>query len=207
MDDPDLAAAIASRICHDLVSPVGAVVNGVDLLRETGPADFADTVAMVDQSAGRASALLQFYRVAFGMAGDEAQPIARATLRELASVLAQPPRITIEWHDAGPAFTRPEARLISLLALSARSAIGMRGAIQVEPAAEATFPLTISINSAAFSAIAPFLDILAGASAEAPISPRSVEFNMAHGAAESLDVELQVQRAETSVTVIATDTL
>lgn len=204
MENPDLAAALASRICHDLVSPVGAVVNGVDLLRETGPADLADTVGMIAQSAGRASALLQFYRVAFGAAEGEAKPIGRSTLRELASVLAQPPRITIGWEESGPAFTRPEARLISLLVLAGRSALGLRGAIRVQPAPDSTFPLAISIESAAFSKMESWLGSLSAASASAPISPRSVEFILARSAAENLGVALQIGAAESVVTISAT---
>jgi len=203
MDNPDLAAALASRICHDLVSPVGAVVNGVDLLRETGPADLADTVGMIAQSAGRASALLQFYRVAFGAAEGEGKLIGRPTLGELASVLAQPPRITIDWEEAGPAFTRPEAKLIALLLLAARSALGLRGAIHVRPASDATFPLTISLESAAFSKMEPLLGNLAAGSASAPISPRSVEFILARNAAEKLGVELEIAKAEGVVTISA----
>jgi len=203
MDNPDLAAALASRICHDLVSPVGAVVNGVDLLRETGPADLADTVGMIAQSAGRASALLQFYRVAFGAAEGEAKPIGRPTLRELASVLAQPPRITVGWEETGPAFTRPEARLISLLLLAARSALGLRGAIHVRPAPGATFPLTISIESAAFSKMEPLLGSVAATLASAPISPRSVEFILARNAAEKLGVAMEIARSEGVVTISA----
>lgn len=207
MDHPDLssdlAAVIASRICHDLVSPVGAVVNGVDLLRETGPADFPDTVTMISQSASRASALLQFYRVTFGAAADEAQPISRAVLRELASVLAQPPRIVVEWSREGPAFTRPEARLIGLLMLSSRSAIGMRGAIRVDPGRDTTFPLAISIESAAFSKMEPLLDLLSTTPAEEKPSPRSVEFILAHRAAEELGLSLEIDRSGAAVTITA----
>ena len=65
-DSRDLTSILVSRICHDLVSPVGAIVNGVDLVREIGGGDIEAELAMISQSSNRASALLQFYRIAFG---------------------------------------------------------------------------------------------------------------------------------------------
>ena len=63
VDSQHLAGILASRICHDLVSPVGAVVNGMDLIREVGAGDAREELAMVGESAKRASALLQFFRI------------------------------------------------------------------------------------------------------------------------------------------------
>ena len=54
----DIASLLASRICHDLVSPVGAVVNGTDLIRAVGGADIQDELALIGQSAARASIIL-----------------------------------------------------------------------------------------------------------------------------------------------------
>ena len=203
MESPDLAAALASRICHDLVSPVGAVVNGVDLLRETGPSDLPETVGMIAQSAGRASALLQFYRIAFGAASEEAQPVGRAALRELASVLAQPPRILLDWKGEGPPMPRAEARLVGLLALCARSVTGVRGVISVRPGQGSTFSLTISVEAEAFSSTQSMLDLLVCAPAGTPASPRSVEFVLAREAAAALGVPLRVDRAVGRVTIAA----
>ena len=99
MTRPDLSATIASRICHDLVSPIGAIVNGVDLIREIGGSDVSDELAMISQSADRASSLLQFYRIAFGAAEAQATPIARSTLFDLANRLVSTPRVVLEWPD------------------------------------------------------------------------------------------------------------
>ena len=63
---PELAGTVCTRICHDLVSPVGAVVNGADLIDELGVADAKDEMAMIAQSARRAAAMLKFHRLAFG---------------------------------------------------------------------------------------------------------------------------------------------
>ena len=70
MNDLDFAALLVSRVCHDLVSPVGAVVNGLEVLEdETDAAMRADALRLVAASAEQAAARLQFARVAFGAAG------------------------------------------------------------------------------------------------------------------------------------------
>ena len=77
----ELAELLASRLVHELVGPVGGVSNGVELLSELGDAD-EETVALLADSAGRASRKLQFYRLAYGHAGR-----SRASLDMLKSVV------------------------------------------------------------------------------------------------------------------------
>lgn len=202
MADTDLAAALASRICHDLVSPVGAVVNGVDLLREMGPEDWSDAVGMVGQSAARASVLLQLYRLAFGAAAADAQPVARRALRELASVLGQPPRVALEWNGSGPAMPRREARLSALLLLCARSALGMRGVIHMTMAEAATCPMTVTVEAEAFAQGAEAVELLTAPRLEEP-SPRTVEFVLAREAAAALGVALRVERGAGRLAITA----
>lgn len=193
MNDTDLAAAVASRICHDLVSPVGAVANGVDLMREMGGSD-PEAANMIGQSAGRASALLQFYRMAFGAAAEEAQPVSRGSLRELAAVLAQPPRITLNWEGDGPPLARREARLLALMLMCARSVTGMRGAIRLRMAAGTALPAMAAVEAEAFSSTAGMLDLLDGGAVEDPLSPRAVEFVLAREAAAAIGATLGIER-------------
>ena len=60
---PDLAALLCSRVCHDIISPVGAINNGLELLDEGGADE--DAMKLIRQSARNASARLQFARIAF----------------------------------------------------------------------------------------------------------------------------------------------
>src|ERR1700749_2542971 len=70
MSELDFAALLVSRVCHDLVSPVGAVVNGLEVLEEERDAAMrADALKLVTSSAALAAARLQFARIAFGAAG------------------------------------------------------------------------------------------------------------------------------------------
>ena len=70
---PDLAALLCSRVCHDIISPVGAINNGLELLDEGGADE--DAMNLIRQSAKNASARLQFARIAFGAAGSAGMQI------------------------------------------------------------------------------------------------------------------------------------
>jgi histidine phosphotransferase ChpT len=60
---------LAARLCHDLIGPISAIGNGVELLADEDPEFVRDAVALVGDSARQASRILQFYRFAFGFSG------------------------------------------------------------------------------------------------------------------------------------------
>ena len=74
-NDVSLAALISSRICHDLISPIGAINNGLELLRMSVQRDGPE-MDLIAQSVQNASARIRFFRVAYGAASD--QPMGRA---------------------------------------------------------------------------------------------------------------------------------
>src|SRR3954467_11382201 len=67
---------LAARLCHELISPIGAIANGVELLGEDDPEFVRDATALIGQSAKKAGQRLQFYRFAYGSSatGDTAGP-------------------------------------------------------------------------------------------------------------------------------------
>ena len=88
---------LCSRLCHDLVSPVGAISNGVELLTEMGPDD--EALALVGQSAQAAATRLKFYRVAYGAAGADLPP---GELHDLMTALLQDRHVSLSWAAAAP---------------------------------------------------------------------------------------------------------
>ncbi len=206
MHDISLAASVASRICHDLVSPVGAIVNGVDLVREMGAGERSEAIGMIGQSAERASALLQLYRIAFGTAEAGAQGLARGMLADHSAVLFAPPRIVLEWQGReGPALPRREARLLTLLLFCARSILGLRGSILLRTGARSTMPAFFEVLADSLSSSAEMLTMLErDANGEEPVSPRAVEFVLARDVARELNIRLDVARESGRVTISAT---
>jgi histidine phosphotransferase ChpT len=203
MSDSSLATSVSSRICHDLVSPIGAIVNGVDLVREMAAGEHAEAIGMIGQSAERASALLQLYRVAFGAAEADSQNVPRGLLAEQSAVLFVPPRIALEWEGRmGPALPRLEARLLTLLLLCARSIVGIRGSVLLTTGSRSAFPLSLAVTTESFSSTVDMLDLLADGAADV-VTPRAVEFVLAAHAARDLNVRLEVVRADDRATISA----
>lgn len=100
MSQLDLIAHLCSRLCHDLVGPVSAVGNGVELMEEEDDADMQkQALELLAHSADLAARRLKFYRLAFGAAGGEGVPIqlteARATCQDFVSGT----RTTLIWPD------------------------------------------------------------------------------------------------------------
>lgn len=197
-DQSEISSLLASRICHDLVSPVGAIANGADLISEIGGGDVQDEIAMISQSAARASALLQFYRIAFGAAGEDDMPLARGALRAQAEQLLATPKMILDWEGLeGPAMSRAEGRLLFQMLMCARAVAGMRGRISTRLDLEASFPQTITILSlgatpGSQSVNHDFLALLAAGPEMPAITARQIEFAMVHRSAAELGVRIAV---------------
>lgn len=105
--DLRVAELLASRLCHDLVSPIGAVSNGMELLEEDpDPEMIADAVRLSSGSARQALAVVQFYRLAYGRAGQRLD-VGAAELRRLSADFLAPHKTALVWNaddlDAAPA--------------------------------------------------------------------------------------------------------
>ncbi len=97
-----LGELLAARLCHDLVGPVGAIANGVELLAEGGARADPEVVTLIGDSARRASRRLQFFRVAFGTASVATSGLREA--RKLAHGLVEgEDKLTLDWSEANDA--------------------------------------------------------------------------------------------------------
>ena len=203
-DKTVLAANLSSRICHDLVSPVGAIVNGIDLIREIGTSGLDEEFTMISQSAERASSLLQFYRLAFGAVGPDSQDIARDVLLERARALISSPRIILDHTgEAGPVFSRAEARLLCLMLLCARSLTGMSGAITVRFSPVSTFPLRIEVSGAGTAEGPGLMAALDTPAHDADLGPRNIEFALARSCAAELGIRLAARQDQGVINLTA----
>jgi len=94
-----LASLLTSRLCHDLVGPLGAVDNGLELIAEGGGME-DEALALAQRSAKRATGRLQFLRYAFGAAGED-MGYATSEARNLAQNLLQGSETHLDWPAAG----------------------------------------------------------------------------------------------------------
>src|SRR5215470_15938788 len=116
--DLELAALISSRICHDVISPVGAIANGLEMLgEEQDDAMREQTMALIRKCARQASAKLQFARLAFGAAGSAGAEIDLRDAERVARDFMQETKQTLDWR--GPVATLPKNKVMLLLNLVA----------------------------------------------------------------------------------------
>jgi histidine phosphotransferase ChpT len=127
-DKPDLAALIASRICHDLISPIGAIGNGVELLAME-PGGVRPEMALISESVANANARIRFFRVCFGQATGD-QRIARSEVAAILGDLGRGGRIGYAWTSPND-LARREVRLAFLLLQCLESALAYGGRIGV----------------------------------------------------------------------------
>lgn len=117
MDDRqsiDLAAMLCSRLCHDMLSPVGALSNGLELLAmETDKEMRANVMQLLEQSAQISTNKLKFFRLAFGAAGGFGERVDVEEPKALIEALvADKPNITINWALADPTLGKPAVKVL-----------------------------------------------------------------------------------------------
>lgn len=123
-----LASLIGSRICHDLISPVGAIQNGLELLSLEGAAQGPE-MGLISDSVSAASAKIRFMRIAFGLAGD-GQRIGSREVSDLLDDLSRSGRQTYDWTPTGD-FQRRRIQEVFLALLCLESAMPHGGVISV----------------------------------------------------------------------------
>ena len=117
-DTVDLAALLCSRLCHDLLSPVGAMTNGLELLaEEKDPEMRKRCMELLEQSARTSADKLKFFRLAFGAAGGFGSSVAVAEPKALIDALvAGNERITVQWALGVDALPKAAVKVLLNLA-------------------------------------------------------------------------------------------
>ncbi len=130
----DLAALLCSRVCHDLISPVGAIVNGLEVLEEDKDEEtkvFA--LDLIKKSAQTASAKLQFCRLAFGAAGSAGAQIDLGDAEKVARGLLSDDKTKIVWNLPRELMPKNRVKLLLNMLLIAVGTIPRGGTITVDP--------------------------------------------------------------------------
>lgn len=123
----ELAAAVAAKICHDLISPVSAIVSGLDLMEDDESSDMKEeAMKLIAQSAKKLAAQLSFARVAYG-ASAAADTFDARDLHKLVEGVFDTVRADLDWQVQAEALNKPAARAILNLAQIGASALPMGG--------------------------------------------------------------------------------
>ena len=123
----ELATYVAAKLCHDFISPAGAIMQGLDLVNDPTAQDMReDALNLVAQSAAKMVALVHFARVAFG-AATTSESFSGAELQGLVEGLVKGGRATMDWRVSKPSFGKPEARTLINLAYLTMGALPSGG--------------------------------------------------------------------------------
>ncbi len=133
MTDLDFSALLVSKVCHDLVGPLGAVVNGLEVLEEERDSAMrADALKIVISSADQALARLQFMRLAFGAAGSAGAELDLAEIDRLIRGMLDGGRLHIQWQPPAVRWPKDWAKLLMNGALIAADSLPRGGEICIE---------------------------------------------------------------------------
>ncbi len=168
----DLAALLCSRLCHDLISPVGAIINGLEVMEEDKDEETKTfALDLIKKSATQASAKLQFCRLAFGAAGSAGAQIELGDAEKAARGLLEDGKTTLVWNLPRALVAKNRAKLLLNMLLVASATIPRGGTLTVEPMSEGYQVSARGLNARLGPATA---DLLAGSPAE-PVNAHAIQ--------------------------------
>lgn len=172
-DKPDLTALLGSRICHDLISPIGAISNGLELLIMDGSQGGPEMV-LISESVANANARIRFFRVAFGLAQTD-QRIARSEVQSILTDVTRGGRLQVEW-TSDTDLARAEVKLAFLLIQCLEHAMAYGGRLIVN---SQDGRWQISGQAEKLRIDTALWELLANPNANPPITPALVQFPLA----------------------------
>src|ERR1700737_1327494 len=177
LDPLDLAALLCSRVCHDVISPVGAIINGLEVLDEEKDAEMRGfALDLIKKSAGQASARLQFCRLAFGAAGSAGALIDTSDAAMVARGLFGGERTELEWNVPPLRMPKNNVKLVLNLCLIPPAAIPRGGVIEVTLSGpEETARITVAAKGAKAKLPAHLPLLLAGTPDHPPAGPQDIQ--------------------------------
>lgn len=167
LSGPDLAALLCSRVCHDIISPVGAINNGLELLDEGGADE--DAMDLIRSSAHNASVRLKFARLAFGASGSVGASIDTGEAEKAVQDFSSADNKTeITWQGQRAIIPKNKVKLLLNLFLVAYGAIPRGGTIAVVVEDLETAPRFTMVARGKMVRVSPkFLEIQGGSLSEA----------------------------------------
>jgi histidine phosphotransferase ChpT len=190
----DLGALVGSRICHDLISPLGAIGNGVELIALSGQ-EPSPEISLIAESVESANARIRFFRVAFGAAGEE-QTIGAQEVQAIVEGLSRTGRHRVDWAAGGA--PRMEVKLAFLVILCLESALPWGGDIGVSRTGDGW---RIEGVAERLKRDRTLWEALGDPAAPLAVSSADVEFPLARDAAHRLGRAIAIEAGERAIAV------
>lgn len=141
LSDLELAALVSSRICHDIISPVGAIANGLEVIAEDADQSMREhAMELIRKSAQQASAKLQFARLAFGAAGASGAEIDLMEAETVARAVAESDKHSVEWSGPAARLAKDKVKLLLNMVTMALNALPRGGTLKISISENASAP-------------------------------------------------------------------
>ena len=173
----DLAALLCSRVCHDLISPAGAIVNGLEVLEESKDEEtkvFA--LNLIKKSARTASARLQFCRIAFGAAGSLTAQVDTGDAEQVARGFIEDEKVKLVWNLPRALLPKNRVKLLLNMLVVGGLAIPRGGTLTLDPVGSGE-TTTFRVTAAGLNARVPpaVPGLLAGGSTGDTIDAHAIQ--------------------------------
>jgi len=192
MADTDFAALLCSRLCHDLISPVGAIANGIEILAEEDDEMMRqEVIKLLEQSSTQTSARLQFYRLAFGSAGGFGENVPLEDAEKAVKGLFGSSNIELKWQPQVFELNKDAVKLLLNLVLIAGESLIRGGKLLLDiQKQDETTVIEITVHGDRIILQDKIRDILTGASKEEPVEPKTAPASLAVQVCEKLNAQL-----------------
>ena len=199
----DLAALLCSRVCHDVISPVGAIINGLEVLEDEKDGEMREiALDLIKKSAASASARLQFCRLAYRRGRFGRRAIDTGDAENVARELLANGRTVLEWNSARRMASRTSVKLLLNLCLIAASAVPRGGVITVDLSGE-NDAMTMRVEAKGTNARLSHnaTDFLTNAVPNEPVDGHSIQLYFTTLLARECQATLNVSTAPETVTL------
>lgn len=201
----DLAALLCSRVCHDIISPVGAISNGLEVLDEDGGEDMREfAMDLIQKSARQASAKLQFARLAYGAAGSAGAEIDLGDAHKVTEAYFQGEKPDLVWKLERNYMHKTRVKLLLNLCLISLGAIPRGGTVTVEmegPVQQPSFRLSCTGRSARIPH--GVMDILTGKKDLAELDAHGVQPYYTKLLARECDIDVDIVEVGEDILITA----
>jgi histidine phosphotransferase ChpT len=203
-DALELAALLCSRVCHDLISPVGAIVNGLEVLDDNPKEEDREfALDLIRKSARTASARLQFCRLAFGAAGSAGAQIDLGDAQNMARGHFEDEKTKITWNLPRILLPKNRVKLLLNMLVVAQQTIPRGGMLTVDQTGEGE-TMSFRIRAAGLHSRIPqnIADILAASSA-APVDAHAVQPYYTRLLAQACDLRVTLTAEDDAIMIVA----
>lgn len=198
MSDVDFASLLCSRLCHDLVSPVGSIYNGVELLADEDDPEMREKcMELLADSAKQTANKLKFFRIAFGAAGGFGAQIDTREAKSALEGLVGDRRVTVDWQLEQASLPKNAMKMLLNLAMTAGDALLRGGRLHV--AAEqrdGRIELAVRAEGDRILLDPELRAVLEGRTAFADLTPRASAAFLVHTLAKEAGASLLVSEQE-----------